>query len=204
MPSRVGGRTRKDLGSPCSDCFPKAASEAAQPGDGGLGPSGSPALHPVPCHGPKERQFTGPGDSGTWGPVPASWLLSPAPPDPPSPGLCSPPGEKPQQSARGVSQLPEASGLSGEPETGLSECEGEGGSYNWVGSLPRAWGFPLGLLPAGGRSMGSGQLLHQHPYGYYFLRGAAWGAAGPSPAGRQEGRSKGLGPLSQALWGPSL
>lgn len=59
-----------------------------------------------------------------------AFLCAPPPtpvftPDPPSSGLRC--WEKPQQPAWGVSQLPEASGLPGEPEIGLSEREGEGG-----------------------------------------------------------------------------
>lgn len=123
-----------------------------------------------------------------------AFLCAPPPPppvftpDPPSSGLCC--WEKPQQPAWGVSQLPEASGLPGEPEIGLSEREGEGGSYNRERSLPRACMLPLGLLPAGRGGMGSGQPLWHHPRGCYLLTGRVLGC-GSGEGGGESARSEG-------------
>lgn len=132
-------------------------------GDGGLGPSGSAAQqHPAPRYGPKEgrscqvpllsheslRACTLPLHPGV-SPRPLCLLLTLSVP------ACAAAGRSLSGQSWGVSQLPEASGLPREPEIGLSAL-GEGGSYNWEGSLPGAWVLPLGLFLQGKEVWGLG------------------------------------------------
>lgn len=137
MPSKVGGRDRKKRLYP-----PHPASERLLcQGDRGLGPGESPAPTPrgqvmaLRSDGPREPHGC---TRGVWGPQALSR------PSQSRPVLSA--GEKPQQPAWGVSQLPESSGLPAEPEIGSSECEeGKSAELQPGGEASQSMGVPSQL-----------------------------------------------------------